>query len=131
VQTSGRGTRRISAATPRELSFNGTRVAYDHGREVVVRRISGRGPALVFRTRSTPRSPALTRYRVAWLEAGGRVLQTPRFAGSGGPYDVDTADEASRALPASTQSITFRGGDLGWYLDAGGLKTIDPRLFPR
>jgi hypothetical protein len=131
VKTPGRGARRISAATPRELSSNGTRVAYAHGRSVVVRHISGRGRTLVFRTRSTPHSPALTRYRVAWLEAGGRVLQTPRFAGSGGPYDVDTANEASRTLPASTRSLAFRGGDLGWYLDAEGLKSIDPRLFPR
>jgi hypothetical protein len=121
-------TRRLTRDTPRDLSFNGTRVAYDGGRSVVVRRVSGDGRALVFRTRTTPRSPQLTRYRVAWLESGGRILQTPRFAGSGGPYDVDTAGEATRALPASTQSIAFRGGELGWYLDGEGLTSIEPRL---
>ena len=129
VSTEGGGVRRISRDTPRDLAFNGTRVAYDRGRSIVVRRVSGDGRALVFRTRTTPRSPVLTRYRVAWLERDGRVLQTPRFAGSGGPYDVDSADEANRALPASTQSLAFRGGNLGWYLDAEGLRTIDPRLF--
>ncbi len=122
-------TRRISTAQPRDLAFNGTRVAYDRGRTVVVQRVSGRGSRLVFRTRTAPRSPVLTRYRVAWLESGGRVLQTPRFAGSGGPYDVDTANRATRALPASTQSLAFRGGELGWYLDGEGLKRIEPRLF--
>jgi hypothetical protein len=126
VQTE-RGLRRLSRDLPRDLAFNGTRVAYDRGRSVVVRRVSDR-KALVFRARMTPRSPQLTRYRVAWLEAGGRVLQTPRFAGSGGPYDVDAADEATRTLSPSAQSLAFRGGELGWYLDGEGLKTIDPRL---
>src|SRR4051794_34260539 len=125
----GRAARRISRIVPTATSFNGTRVAFTTRRAVKVQRVSGQGRPLVFRASATPLSPVLTRYRVGWLQRGGQVFQTPRFAGSGGPFDVDAADRANRTLPSSTQSIALDGGNVGLYLDAEGVKRAVPPLF--
>jgi hypothetical protein len=126
----GASIRRVSADTPADLAFNGTRVAYTKGNRVIVRRVSGRGRALTFPTSSRPSSPVMTRYRVAWLQRdGGRVFETPRIAGSGGPYHVTDANEARRALPGAQSIAMARTQQAGIFLDAEGLKQADPPLF--
>ncbi len=126
-----RGVRRVSADTPRTTSFNGSRVAYAQGRSVVVRRVSREGRPLVQRTPSVPRSVQLSRYRVGWLLAGGRVFQTQRFGGSGTTLPVGAAVEGTRALPPSTQSIAFEDRRLRLFVDAEGIKRANPAPFAR
>ena len=121
--------RRLSAAAATATAFNGSRYAYTTPRAVTVRRLSGEGRPLRFATTSRPLSPLLTRYRVGWLQSGGRAFQTPRFAGSGGPFHVDRAAAANRLLPATTQSVGLDGDVVGLYLDAEGVKRAVPRLF--
>jgi hypothetical protein len=120
---------RVTTARPRELAYNGSRVAYPSGRNVVVRRVSGEGRPSIVRTPSAAFSLVLTRYSVTWLVRGGQVLRTPRFGGSSDVDRVTTARAASRRLPASTNSIADRRGLPGYALDGEGVKRIDPRLF--
>lgn len=70
----------------------------------------------------------LTRYRFGFLAAGGRVFQTDRFASSGTQHAVQP-EEAGRRLPASTASIGLDSEQVELYLDAEGVKAVDPELF--
>ena len=121
--------RKVTSARPRELGFNGSRVAYPSGRNVVIRRVSGGGRPSIVRTPSPAFSIVLTRYTATWLVRGGHVLRTPRFGGSSDVDRVTSARSASRRLPASTNSIADRRGLPGYALDAEGVKRIDPPLF--
>jgi hypothetical protein len=125
----GGAVRRVSSDTPADLAFNGSRVAYPKGNTIVVRRISGRGPDVVYRAGSRPSSPAMTRYRVAWLErATGTVRQTARFGGSG-KSATRVVQTAGRKVP-STQSIVMdRSQSANTFLDAEGVKRAEPPLF--
>ena len=125
----GRPAARITSATPSLLAFNGTRVAYAVGRQVVVRRLSGRGQTITFRAGATVRDVVLTRYRVGWLTSGGRVFQSDRFGGSSTPRTRYVAREGRRQLPESTRSIADDGANIVRYLDAEGVKSIVPALF--
>lgn len=125
---SGDRTRRLTRARPRELAFNGTRVAYPSGRNVVIRRASGEGRPSVVPTPRAAFSLQLSRYTLTWAAAGGRLFQTPRFGGSSGIDRVGSARRGSRRLPETTNSIANSGGFVRWYLDAEGVKRIDPRI---
>lgn len=133
---SSRPPRRLSRALARETATNASRVAYafasSRGGGIAIRRLSGRGVALIpaSRLRVVPRSVLLTRYNAAWLLAGGRVQSTARFAGSGGPFTLRVLD-AARALPATTDSLGLRDGNATapYYLDAEGVKAAEPVLF--
>src|SRR4051794_27780054 len=96
--------RRLSSYEPSETFVTESRVTYPASNRVIVRRLSGDGRALQFASPSRPRSVTATRYRTAWLTSDGRVFQTPRYAGSGGPYNVTDAFAGDRALPPSTVS---------------------------
>jgi hypothetical protein len=118
--------RRINGATPAETVQNGSRVAYTSGNKVVIRRISGQGRFATLRSPSRPFSLAMTRYQLFWAIGQGTVYRTPRFGGSG-DRDVPTSARASsRRLPAGTTSIALAGTDVRWYLDAEGVKRVDP-----
>jgi len=120
---------RLTSYTAHETINNASRVAYPATRTVVVRRLSGQGKALVFPAPSRPRSVQLSRYRTTWLGDAGEVRQTPRFAGSGGPYDVHDAVPADRALSASASGIAMGRLDTpGWFLDGAGLNRVTPPL---
>jgi hypothetical protein len=125
----GRRVRRISSATPAETVQNGSRVAYTSGRNVIVRRISGRGPAATLRSPSRPFSLVLTRYQLSWAIGTGTVYRTPRFGGSGDVALPTSARASSRRLPATTNSIALSGTDVRWFLDAEGVKRVEPALF--
>ncbi|HWT91667.1 MAG TPA: hypothetical protein VN238_01625 [Solirubrobacteraceae bacterium] len=120
---------RVTRDTPSDLAFNGSRVAYPKGNTIVVRRISGRGPTVVYRAGSRPSSPTMTRYRVAWLErATGTVRQTARFGGSG-KSATRVVETAGRRIP-STQSIVMdRSQSANTFLDGQGVKQALPPLF--
>jgi hypothetical protein len=77
-----------------------------------------------------PRSPLLTRYNAAWLLQDGRVQASRRFAGSGGPFELQVV-EATRALPATTNSLGLNHDRTSapYYLDAEGVKVAAPALF--
>jgi hypothetical protein len=124
---------RITTARPRETSFNGSRVAYPSGRDVVIRRISGRGRASVIKTPTPAFGLVLTRYSLTYATSGGRVWQTPRFGGSSQVDRVTTAREGTRRLPATTNSIANESGSfLRFYADAEGVKRIsEQHIFPR
>ena len=119
------GPQRVAKATPRETATNGSRFAYAAGGNVVVRRISSSRGSFFFEA-PTVRSLIMTRYRAAWL-TGDRPFSTTRFAGSGGPYDP-TVEEGTRALPG-VDSLAYRGGSVGYYLDAEGVKSVQGALF--
>ncbi|MBI5104811.1 MAG: hypothetical protein HZB46_07480 [Solirubrobacterales bacterium] len=122
----GRGaSRRLTSYEPAETAMSESRVSYPATRTVVVRRLSGRGGALVFCSPAAgrPRSVVATRYRTAWLAADGAVFQTPRYAGSGGPYHPKAPNRCPD-LAASTSSIAFAGGELGFALDGEGVRRL-------
>ncbi len=125
--TARRGPHRIATDRPARTQTNGSRVAYATSSAVVVRRLSGGAP-LRFATRERARSVVLTRYRVGWLLSGGRVFQTTRLAGSGGPF-APKVTAAARPLPASTQSLAIERGRIALFTDAAGVGRIDPPLF--
>ena len=125
----GARVRRISTATPKETVQNGSRVAYTSGDNVIVRRLSGRGPVATLRSPSRARSLVMTRYQLFWEIATGTVYRTPRFGGSGDREVPTSARAGNRRLPASTTSIALAGTDVAWFLDAEGLKSVDPSLF--
>jgi hypothetical protein len=128
--------KRLSSTLARETATNGTRVAYTYnssrGGGLAVRQLSGDGSALVPVSRRpvVPRSPLLTRYNAAWLLEGGHAQATERFAGSGGPFKLVVV-EASRALPATTDSLGLKNDRTGapYYLDAEGVKVAAPPIF--
>ena len=128
--------KRLSSTLARETATNGTRVAYTYnssrGGGLAVRQLSGDGSPLVPVSRRpvVPRSPLLTRYNAAWLLEGGHAQATKRFAGSGGPFKLVVV-EASRALPATTDSLGLKNDRTGapYYLDAEGVKVAAPPIF--
>jgi hypothetical protein len=120
---------RIVSATPSILDATGSRVAYASGTSVVVRRVSGEGQVIRFRSPTLVRDVVLTRYRIMWLTKDGRVFQSERFGGSTGPDDTVVAREGRRRLPATTTSIAGNGSSVTRYLDAEGVKSISPPLF--
>lgn len=121
---------RVSATLAGETATNRTRVAYTGRRTVVVRRISEPTEGtFVFGGEDGPRSLVLTRYRAGWLLDGGRVRQTDRFAGSGGPYVDIGVQNGRRTLPDDTNSIALFGDRIGLYVDAEGLRTASPLPF--
>ena len=129
---SGKGRpRRLSAQAARQTAHNGSRVAWTNGSRILVKRASGRGSMFSLRSLRRPAGLSLTRYRLGWLVPGaGQVFMTARFAGSGGPYPApDRAQEGNRRLPETTNSLGLRGGDIGYYLDAEGVKRVEPNLF--
>jgi hypothetical protein len=128
--------KRLSTTLARETATNGTRVAYTYnsgrGGGLAVRRLSGADGVLVpvARQPAVPRSPLLTRYNAAWLLADGHVQATKRFAGSGGPFQLQVV-EANRPLPAGTNSLALNHDrtTAPYYLDADGVKVAAPPLF--
>lgn len=123
-----RGPHRIATERPARTQNNGSRVAYATSRAVVVRRLSGDSGTLRFATGERPRSVVLTRYRVGWLLSGGRVFQTTRIGGSGGPFQP-TVQAAARPLPPSAQSLALERDRISLFSDAAGVSRIDPPLF--
>ncbi|HZO36904.1 MAG TPA: hypothetical protein VFB41_08510 [Solirubrobacteraceae bacterium] len=131
VRTKSR-TRRVSAATPTALAFatSSGRIAYADGNSVVVRGLSaGTSTSFVIRTSSAPLSVAVATYRVAWLEAGGRVFQSGRITLVGSPKANGEARPSLRTLPSSTTAIAVLGTPPKYYLDATGVWRVDPPLF--
>ena len=121
---SQKGTKKISSFRPSELAFNGSRVAYPHGRKVIVRRVSGEGRPSTIRTEDKAFSLILTRYSVTFLTEGGNAWQSPRFGGSSRVDRVDTARKANEQLPASTNSIANGRTFVGFYADGEGVKRL-------
>lgn len=134
VRTRSDRTRRLSTVLARETSTNGSRVAYAYnsnaGGGVALRRASGDGgvDVLTRRRKVIPSSLVTTRYRAAWLE-GDNPFQTTRFGGSGGPKTPEVVPQA-RPLPDTVNSIATNGSVVFRYLDARGVVSIDPPLFP-
>jgi hypothetical protein len=126
--TARRGPHRIATDRPARTQNNGSRMAYATTRSVVVRRLSGDGGALRFATGERPGSVVLTRYRAGWLLSGGRVFQTTRIGGSGGPFRP-TVQAAARPLPPSAQSLAIERERISLFTDAAGVSRIDPPLF--
>jgi hypothetical protein len=129
---------RLTATVPSELAMAYSRVATIEGtgsaRQVVIRRLSGRGRALVAaKGLVAPSSLWLTRYRAGWAtsnpQVGTRLYATRRFAGSGGPFTLQVV-RAAWTSPSALSGITVhRGGEPGTYLDAEGVKAFAPRPF--
>ncbi len=131
------GFEKLSSRFATETATTTSRSAYvvrtGNGYGVQVKRSSnGKGglvPVAGLKTR--PRSLQLTRYRAGWLvpEAGAtHVFQTKRFAGSGGPFILET-NEADRTLPAGVTSAAGGASTLfDRYLDATGVKRLDPGI---
>lgn len=123
-----KGARRISADVPRELAFNGTRVAYVLGTSVIIRRVSGEGQVARIRNAARPESVLLTRYRASWL-VGDDAYKTNAFGPSGRPDAATQAIKGSRSIDGAT-SIAFGKGDrVSLALDAEGVKRLDPTPF--
>jgi hypothetical protein len=120
------GLSRITTARPRELVFNGSRVAYTSGKNVVIRKVSGRGAV------STVKVPggsqafglALSRYALTFATKGGKVFQTNSFGGSGREENATSARAANETLPASLNSVAFSGVFVRFYADGEGIKRI-------
>jgi hypothetical protein len=125
----GKRLRRVTRARPRETFMNGSRVAYPSGHNVVIRRLSGRGKPARIKTPSQAFSLVLSRYSLTWAVRGGRVFQTPRFGGSSGIESVHTKHAANRRLPESLNSVANSGSFVRYFLDAEGVKRIEPKLF--
>ncbi len=120
------GLRRLSRRPADHVAVS-MRILYTFGRTAVLRPLSG-GRARTYRLPAAPRDVFLTRYRFGFLAAGGRVFQTDRFASSGTQHEVQPA-QAGRRLPASTASIGLHGEQVQLFLDAEGVKAVDPELF--
>jgi hypothetical protein len=130
--------RRLTSTLARETATSQTRVAFTlsrpgRGFELQIRQSSGHGHALVAAAGldRLPVSVQLTRYRAGWLVPrpdATHVLQTRRFAGSGGPFTLEV-EEAPRTLPAG---VTAAAGDASTlftrYLDPAGVQRIDPAI---
>jgi len=128
--------RRLTSTVALETAASAARLAFTYrsarGHGVQVRDPAGTRvlvPASGLQV--APRSVQVTRYRVGWLVPGAdatRVFQTRRFAGSGGPHPLVVV-EAPRTLPAG---VTSAAGDASFlfrrYVDAEGVKTIDPSI---
>jgi hypothetical protein len=124
--------RRLTRAVPRETSMSASRVAYTSGRNLVIRRLSGRGRPSIVPTPSPAFSLVLTRYTLTWAVRGGRLFQTPRFGGSSEVERVSSRREATRTFPASTDSFAFSGSFVRFVLDAEGVKRIgEANVFSR
>lgn len=123
-----KGARRISADVPRELAFNGSRVAYPLGNSVVIRRLSGEGTVARIRNGGRPESVLLSRYRASWL-VGDDAYRTDGFGGSGRPDAAGGAIKGAQPI-AGAVSIAFGRGDrVSLALDAEGVKRLDPTPF--
>jgi hypothetical protein len=128
--------RRLTSTVALETAASAARLAFTYrssrGYGVQVRNAAGtRVLVPAAGLRDAPRSVQVTRYRVGWLLPGAdatRVFQTRRFAGSGGPFPLEVV-EAPRTLPAG---VTAAAGDASFlfrrYVDAEGVKTIDPSI---
>lgn len=127
---------RLTSTVALETATSATRHAFTYrssrGYGVQVRNPAGERTLVpAAGLQEAPRSVQVTRYRVGWLLPGAdatRVFQTRRFAGSGGPYPLEVV-EAPRTLPAG---VTSAAGDTSYlfrrYVDAEGVKTIDPSI---
>jgi len=131
------GAVRLSAAVPSEVAMAYSRVATIEGtgstRRVVIRRLSGKGRALVAgRGLVAPNSLWLTRYRAGWAtsnpQVGTRLYATKRFAGSGGPFTLRVV-RAAWTSPSALSGIAVDRGEPAVYLDAEGVKAFAPRPF--
>jgi hypothetical protein len=121
------GVRRVSKTIPRELAYNGSRIAYPKGNRIFVQRTSGRGETFTVRTTAMPESLVLSRYRLSWL-AGDDVYKTKRFGGSGTEVPAAGTDKGSR--PVVANSIAEGQGDrIQYALDGEGLKRLNPLPF--
>ena len=123
-----KGARRVSADVPRELAFNGTRVAYALGRSVIIRRLSGEGRVARIRNAARPESVLLTRYRASWL-VGDEAYKTNAFGPSGRPDAATQAIKGSRPIEGATSIAFGRGDRVSLALDAEGVKRLDPTPF--
>ena len=123
-----RGPHRIATDQPARTQNNGSRVAYATGSAVVVRHLFAGGGVLRFATSERARSVVLTRYKAGWLLSGGRVFQTTRIGGSGGPFHP-TVQQAGRPLTPSAQSLANERDRIALFTDAAGVSGIDPPLF--
>jgi hypothetical protein len=128
---------RLTSAVPSELAMAYSRVATVEGsgsaRRVVIRRLSGRGRALVAgKGLVAPNSLWLTRYRAGWAtsnpQVGTRLYATKRFAGSGGPFTLQVVRDAWTS-PSALSGIAVERGNPAVYLDAEGVKSFAPQPF--
>ena len=124
---SGRLTR-LNAHQPREMAFNGSRVAYTLGTSVLIARVSGEGRRYVIKMAERPQSLIMNRYRATWV--GGReAFKTQRFGGSGTPRRTLAAESGAQPLPAGTNSIAFERDRATLVLDREGVKRLSPTPF--
>jgi hypothetical protein len=104
-------------------------------RKVVIRRLSGRGRALVAARRvPTASSLWLTRYRAGWAtsdpQSGTRLFGTRRFAGSGGPFTLTVRRDAWTSASPLYGIANEGHAEPGFYLDDEGVKRFgEPRPF--
>jgi hypothetical protein len=122
------GLRRVTADVPRELAYNGSRVAYPLGRSVVIRRVSGQGNVARIRNTARPESIVLARYRASWL-VGDKVFKTTSFGGSGRAQTAAGKDEGSRELTGANSIAFGRGDRVQLALDGEGVKRLSPTPF--
>ncbi len=128
---------RLTTRVPSELAMAYSRVATIEGtgsaRQVVIRRLSGSGRALVAgKGLVAPNSLWLTRYRAGWAtsnpQVGTRLYATKRFAGSGGPFTLQVVRDAWTS-PSALSGIAVHRGEPATFLDAEGVKAFAPRPF--
>lgn len=117
---------KLTNARPREVVTNGSRAAYTSAKNVVVRRLSGRGSADTIRVPGDGQAfgLVLTRYAVTFATRGGKLFQSDPFGGSGRSHTASGANAASETLPTSTNSFAFSRQFVRYYADAEGVKTL-------
>ena len=123
-----KGARRVSADVPRELAFNGSRVAYALGTSVIIRRVSGEGQVARIRNGARPESVLLSRYRASWL-VGDDAYRTDGFGGSGRPDAANASVKGARPIAGAVSIALGRGDRVHYVLDAEGVKRLDPTPF--
>jgi len=118
--------KKISSARPRELVFNGSRVAYTSGKNIVIRNVSGRGRASKVKVPGGGQAFGLTitRYSLTFAVRGGDLYQTPRFGGSSGVQTVSSASKGEPHLSDTLNSVAFEGVFVRYYADTEGIKRI-------
>lgn len=133
VSREGR-TRRLTRSVPSSVAMAQSRVASIEGsgssRRVVVRRLSGKGRALVVGDRVTRAGSLwLTRYRAGYATSRPTQLYaTRRFAGSGGPFTLSVVRD-DWTSDSALYGIAVADGEPAYYLDADGVKRFAPRPF--
>lgn len=133
----GRRARRFGTRIPREMAFNGSRVANTYtagnGAGLAIRPVwGGRSELPVLSGLPTaPFSPQLTRYHAAWLvrTADGVTAQaTTRFTHHG--VDAVEVRDATRPIPATADSLAVSSSISSvLLLDALGIEEPVPQLF--